>query len=569
MKPHICSVSPFRLLVIVLLVCGSVALGQDLSSGHQTLVQRGLQIQALTFPGEAGYSFDPARWADSNFTAVHIHGDTYNPGAMPSDPPGIPWSRTGYEATPEEYLWWSSQYYDVSPYLPNMISAQVADEEDITNSAILDKAKAFVDYFAVHYPQVIVHTNQYGWQSSVSQLRNYMNYAKPGMLMFDTYPFNGSLAGGSPTSFYSHMEKYRKLGLEGNDGTGAQPIPTGLYTQTFRFPGGHKVTESEIRLNNFSAWAFGYKRVTSFFYENVVRYTDILPVLFSDDGSTDNPTAQFYQVAETNRQSLNLGPALVRLISTDVRMKMGLHVGGNNTLPSGVLSWDSSADPYITSIAVTNLGSKNDDYEGDVIVGYFKPLHESFTNAGHEDDIYFMIVNGLSDATGSAADCEQLIQIQFDFFGTEIDSLLRLSRETGLVEQVSLVNLTGSVYGLDLYLDGGTGDLFKFNNGGLFVGEFLESLLGDANLDGVVSADDFACVQANYGHTGSPGGSLLGDANHDGWVGADDYASIQANFGHASGGMSAVPEPATVGLLLFGSSFLVLSRRSRRPVELV
>ncbi len=55
-------------------------------------------------------------------------------------------------------------------------------------------------------------------------------------------------------------------------------------------------------------------------------------------------------------------------------------------------------------------------------------------------------------------------------------------------------------------------------------------LLGDANGDGVVSAGDYASVQANFGNTGEPG--IPGDANWDGIVSAGDYASIQANFGH-------------------------------------
>ena len=88
-------------------------------------------------------------------------------------------------------------------------------------------------------------------------------------------------------------------------------------------------------------------------------------------------------------------------------------------------------------------------------------------------------------------------------------------------------------------------------------------LLGDANQDSVVSADDYASVQANFGNTGAADGSLLGDANHDGAVSADDYASVQANFGNTSGsGMSAVPEPVTMALLGIGG-LLALARRRR------
>ena len=82
----------------------------------------------------------------------------------------------------------------------------------------------------------------------------------------------------------------------------------------------------------------------------------------------------------------------------------------------------------------------------------------------------------------------------------------------------------------------------------------LPWLLGDANSNGVVSADDYASVQSNFGDAGDPG--ILGDANLDGAVSADDYASVQANFGATSGmgmgGETTVPEPATLSLLAPG-----------------
>ena len=78
-------------------------------------------------------------------------------------------------------------------------------------------------------------------------------------------------------------------------------------------------------------------------------------------------------------------------------------------------------------------------------------------------------------------------------------------------------------------------------------------LLGDANGDGVVSAGDYASVQANFGNTGEPG--IPGDANFDGVVSAGDYAIIQANFG-ATLSSQSVPEPTMISLLVIGAASL-------------
>jgi len=90
-----------------------------------------------------------------------------------------------------------------------------------------------------------------------------------------------------------------------------------------------------------------------------------------------------------------------------------------------------------------------------------------------------------------------------------------------------------------------------------------EFILGDANRDGVVSAGDYAAVQANFGNAGVEG-FLVGDANGDGIVSAGDYACIQANFGNSAPASSAIstPEPMTLSLLSLGG--LALLKRKRK-----
>jgi hypothetical protein len=225
-----------------------------------------------------------------------------------------------------------------------------------------------------------------------------------------------------------------------------------------------------MRLNQFSAWTFGFKYVDLFVYMTPERAPEFQSLLFTGMGDT-SPTAEFYQMAETNRQSRNLGPALVRLLSTDLRMIMGRNSSGVvNSTPTGVTAGLTGADPYLTGITVTNNGSKNNGQPGDVIVGFLKPLHETFDGSNYTNEKYFMITNGLSDSAGSAVETRQTLHITFNFGSSGINSLQRLSRNTGLVEVVPLVSDGGSLYHLDLVLDGGTGDLFKYNTGAVFVG---------------------------------------------------------------------------------------------------
>jgi len=452
-----------------LFFASQAALAQNgLDRGHSILLEKGLQIQAQAFPrvedSHRVVGFSLSRWAQSNFTTINWHANL-DAAQYLGTAPGIPWGR--YAIAWNDPLLRQSEL----PFLSKMVSYQYKDEQDLGNAIELEEARKTLATIRQRYPGVLSYTNQWGSELSVSTMQNYMSVAKPDMVMFDTYPFSGSSIGStrSPKTYYDHLQKYRNLGLAGHNGTGAAPIPYGLYTQTF-VVGGHSVSDFEMRLNQFSAWALGYTFASAFTYAHELD-NDLDPVLFSGLGDS-TPTTRFYKMAETNGQSRKLGPSLVRLKSTDVRMVQGQYRNGSGTstnpLPSGISAWNGTSDPYITGITATNLGTQNDGRRDDVIIGYFKPLVESFDGPTYENQTYFMLVNGLIDPTYNA-DVRQNIRLNFNFGTSGINSLQRLDRTTGQVQTVPLVNDGGAVFHLDWVMDGGMGDLFKFNTGAMFV----------------------------------------------------------------------------------------------------
>jgi hypothetical protein len=432
-----------------------------------------------------------------------------------------------------------------------MVSLQYGDEVNQNLNGTLDAATintmaaTFADWHAQYGNNFLAHTN-FGANNAAKSLTpaalaNYMQVARPDMLMFDTYPRHYV----TMSTWYAEMQKYRLAGLAGIDGTGQKPIPYAQYLDLYRTSyTASQPAESFVRLQEFASWAFGYTFVTAFVY-NKPHDTAVYPTMFSSDGDTQ-PTTVFSQVAETNRQSRNLGPALVRLTSTDVRVipRTG------SSLPAGLNAWSPGAggNNFITSITPTvSQGGASDTTFADILVGYFEPLLANNTDYPFADGTHFMLVNGAS--TGTAAQSAQWYRLNFHFGQSGFDSLERLSRTTGLVENISLVHLSGSQYALDWNLEGGTGDLFRFANSGA-----LNRLDGDFNADHSVDAADYVGWRKGLGTAYSP----------------NDYQTWRTHFGENDGNgagaalFSAVPEPQSLTLSLL--AIIGASRFNRRQL---
>lgn len=493
----------------------------DLDRGHQIILRRGLQMHALVLDYT---SFSHTTWAASNFTTVNFWA-TAKPDFLGS-PPGIPWGRwtdggNNGVGGPLELLTSAEM-----PFASSLVSLQIGDEQGLGNPDIVAGIADLMDQHNSLYPHAMTYVNHGGHQLTNATLQNFMAIAEPDMLCMDTYPFDGIVWGGSPTGLYEDLERYRKLGLAGNDGTGTRPIPTGVYIQTF-WDGSYwdrPVSESEGTLNQFAAWAFGFKLTHAFIYD-VTTVGTFIPMLFNSGGD-GSPSLFFNRVANNNAESRRLGPALTRLVSTDVRMQMGRHVMYsavvNNTMPEDVAEWTPTADTYMTALSAENLNpAVNDGLEGDVIIGYFKVLHEDFDGPNANGERYFMVVNGLSDQYQPPETSQQNIQIDFDFLNSGITSLQRLNRGTGQVEVVPLTHLGGSRYRLDLVLGGGQGDLFKYNTGAPFVGVDLGSW--------VVQAEDYNTGGQNLTYYDTTPGNSGGSGYRNDDVDIAEYGTADEN----------------------------------------
>jgi autotransporter-associated beta strand protein len=148
---------------------------------------------------------------------------------------------------------------------------------------------------------------------------------------------------------------------------------------------------------------------------------------------------------------------------------------------------------------------------------------------------------------------------------------------------ISSAAALNSHYGIG-WADGKDGVVSGLSSGQI---EIKYTLLGDANLDGIVNGSDFSILAANFGQGATnwdQGNFLFGSS-----VNGSDFSALAANFGQGDSGaavavspadiaaldafavannlplptISVVPEPA-IGAMMLSGAFLVLPRRRRR-----
>jgi hypothetical protein len=496
---------------------GQVQFAQaQISKGYQILLNRGLQLQGLV---EWADFFHLDTYTNASYTSINW-GWTSSPDLMDSTA-GEPWSRwvSGTTNMPPQ----SGE--EEGPYLNQLVALQLGDEWDLNTDSVRTTLVNWFNSVQTNWPNTILYHNNWQGQVLDDQLSDFIARAQPDMLFFDGYPWQsdystGTPLGGPPTGWYSELRRYRAWALTYN-------IPFGVYRQTFHAVQDYNSTiyrdpsPSELRLLTSAGLAFNAKFFTDFVYNaGATSLFDILPNGYSGDTYTN---ALYVEQADANLRALNLGKALMCLkplyemhnpgdvpsppgpasayttfvdgTVTSIMIECGRLVSGGVTnatpLPisfaaspaSGtnagnptalIYSWWESGknDPYLTGWGVTNkAGVKNSGLPGDALIAWFKPLDESFDGLNYSNEVYFLVVNGLTDTNGTAADCMQEIHLDFSFGSSGITAVVMLDPETGLLQTNTLpvVNMS-SKRRLILDLNGGDAALFKFADGAPFVG---------------------------------------------------------------------------------------------------
>ncbi|MHB9071680.1 MAG: LamG-like jellyroll fold domain-containing protein [Sedimentisphaerales bacterium] len=252
------------------------------------------------------------------------------------------------------------------------------------------------------------------------------------------------------------------------------------YSESNSTPVRYLPSESQLRSELFTDLAFGVKGFVYFVFDKANGGPILDAALY--DSSTSTPSALYAPAATANSEVLKIGNSLRFLESTDVRFVKGQPA---NPTPSALTNWSTGAggDTHIQNIQVVEQGTGKDG-----IIGFF---------TDDADQKYFMLTNLYQGQTLNAAAATLHFNVTFD---SSVNTIWRLRRDTGVAEAIAL---TGHV--LALTLPGGTGDLFKYDNGSFQTSGCADSSnaypTGDLNGDCSVTLEDYAVMASNWFNT--------------------------------------------------------------------
>src|SRR3954468_18303549 len=203
--------------VVLVALCQVQISVAQISKGHRLLQERGFQIQAFVVDN---FGESPPVWSvfdNANFNTPDWSWNFYGPGNYYGASSARPWTAA--------YSDYSHTNFTGSelPYATNCISIQLDDEQDLNSPTVRSNVAAWFTAARPNYTNTILHINQIPFAASDANYRNFMSNSQPDMLMIDSYRWGPP--GEGAWNLYSDMQRHRKFGLAGHDGSGAHPIP--------------------------------------------------------------------------------------------------------------------------------------------------------------------------------------------------------------------------------------------------------------------------------------------------------------------------------------------------------
>jgi len=287
-----------------------------------------------------------------------------------------------------------------------------------------------------------------------------------------------------------------------------------------------------------TGWETSRQTIADFGADNV--YAAVVPKTGANTADLQYNVGQTLYKAMSVPVTLNKPLDLINVTFDQVRVLGGQHVRKTGTLKSKEVKLDSGTELRIESGA-------------NVVAG-------TLSNAGTIDLGGRLIVQA---AAGKGADLLGDLVAQVKSGRNSPDGLWK---GTGITSSAAR---DGQYTGVGAILnDDGSGKAICDTFAGVPVNASSVLLKytwnGDANLDGIVNADDY--FLADSGFITQKGGWYNGDFNYDGIVNADDYFMIDSAFigqtATLSGRIAAVPEPGMLRAL--GLGMMLLAGRVRR-----
>ena len=291
---------------------------------------------------------------------------------------------------------------------------------------------------------------------------------KPDIFSFDHYPL---LADGTTDEHYLYNVMW------GRQTAQRHKLPYWMWLQSYGVQSDNPNAryskrvpdEADIRFLTFSLLAHGGTGIQFFIYYGYGEGPPSTATNMVDDLDVVRPgrepaanhhyertviSRSWFAVRDVAPEVQTLARALLNL-----RSKNPVAYAGNGTL------WDRDAPGYRLKPAVPfRLGA----FQGhgafksvEVVQGKDMGLLVGFFDdkAGEE---YFMVVNLVHGLNMSKMDGARMVRLTFD---AKVDQIERLNRLTGLVETLRTRKGEADTRVLDIQIEGGTGDLFKWSNG--------------------------------------------------------------------------------------------------------